>query len=176
MGITTLSPDGRTPGEQLDLVLESTRDLMGVARHLWRHELLPALGMLGIQIVEYHELAAAERQVADAFFAESVYPVLTPLAVDPTRPFPLISNLSLSLAVTLVDPTDGAEFFARIKVPSGRNRWVRLLGSRRVLPVERLVAQHVASVVPRHDRTAPTRSVCSATPTSSTKAIRRRTS
>lgn len=147
-GVTSLSPDGLTPGEQLDLVLEASRDLISVGRRLWRERLVPELRSLGVEILEYDDLSAVEREVADAHFAERVYPVLTPLAVDPTRPFPLISNLSLSLAVTLEDPADGARCFARVKVPSGRERWVRFPGSRRVVPMERLVARHIGTLFP----------------------------
>lgn len=147
-GVTSLSPDGLTPREQLDLVLEASRDVMNVGMHLWRERLVPELKHLGVEIVEYDELSPAERRVADALFSERVYPILTPLAVDPMRPFPLISNLSLSLAVTLEDPSDGAKRFARVKVPSGRERWVRLPDSRRVLPMERLVARHIETLFP----------------------------
>ncbi|MBX3142507.1 MAG: polyphosphate kinase 1 [Trueperaceae bacterium] len=147
-GVTSLSPDGLTPGEQLDLVLAASRDLMSVGRRLWRERLVPELKGIGVEILEYDDLSATERELADAHFEERVYPVLTPLAVDPTRPFPLISNLSLSLAVTLVDAEDGTERFARVKVPSGRERWVRFPGSRRVIPLERLVARHIGTLFP----------------------------
>src|SRR5690606_5481641 len=94
-----------------------------------------------------------EREVVDSYFFEQVYPILTPLAVDPSRPFPLVSNLSLSLAVTLTDPRLGTSHFARVKVPSRAVRWVRLPGKGRVLPIERLVVRHIASLFPGMDVT-----------------------
>jgi polyphosphate kinase len=147
-GVTELSPDGRDPAQQLDLVLASSRRLMTERSRLWREELCPALGRIGVEVVAYQELTPAQRDEADAYFQQALYAILTPLAVDPTRPFPLISNLSLSLAVTLEEPTTGVTQFARVKVSSGLPRWVRFAGSRRVLPVERLIAQHVHTLFP----------------------------
>ena len=147
-GVTELSPDGRDPAQQLDLVLASSRRLMTDRSRLWREELCPALARIGVEVVDYQQLTQAQRAEADAYFHQTLYAILTPLAVDPTRPFPLISNLSLSLAVTLEDPTTRVTQFARVKVSSGLPRWVRFQGSRRVLPVERLIAHHVHTLFP----------------------------
>jgi len=147
-GVTELSPDGRDPGTQLDLVLDASRVLLAERSRVWRQELVPALAGIGVEVVTYDQLDASEREVADRFFHETLYPVLTPLAVDPSRPFPLISNLSLSLAVTLTAPDSSETRFARVKVPTSLTRWVRFPGTRRVMPVERLVAEHVGSLFP----------------------------
>jgi len=109
-------PDGRTPADVLQAVRQSVADLMDEAYRSLREELLPALDEAGIRIVNLESLGAAERTQLDAFFLEKVYPVLTPLAFDPGRPFPHISNLSLNLAVVVRDP-GGMEHFARVKVP-----------------------------------------------------------
>lgn len=147
-GVTELSPDGRDPAQQLELVLAASRSLMQERSRLWREELCPALAQLGVEVIGYRQLSEPQRQVADAYFHQILYPILTPLAVDPTRPFPLISNLSLSLAVTLTEPSSGIAQFARVKVSSALPRWVRFQGSRMVLPVERLIAQHVHTLFP----------------------------
>lgn len=148
--VTQLSPDGRTPSEQLDLVRAASRHLMDSTRQLWLTSLRPKLARRGVEVLTYDALGDVDRAIADRYYRDEVYPLLTPLAVDPSRPFPLISNLSLSLAVLLRDPGDGAPRFVRVKVPTGKERWVRLSG-RRVIPVERLVAHHAATLFPGMD-------------------------
>src|SRR5262249_41990733 len=95
---------------------------------LLAEELVPMLAEAGIALVDYNLLSPAERQALRAYFDEMVFPVCTPLGVDPGHPFPLISNLSLSLAVLLEDPDDGPHF-ARIQVPIVLPRLVRVPGS-----------------------------------------------
>jgi len=115
-GVVELSPDGLTAAEQLAAIRKSVNKLMRDARECWRSALLPKLKEQGVHVLEYAELT--DKRVANArkYFDDVVFPVLTPLAFDPGRPFPHISNLSLNLAVLIRDPA-GEERFARVKVP-----------------------------------------------------------
>ena len=115
-GVIEISPDGLTPAEQLAAVRKSVTRLMYAARDCLLNELLPRLHEAGIHILDYPELNERQLAYVKSYFEEVVFPVLTPLAFDPGRPFPYISNLSLNLAVTLRDE-DGLERFARVKVP-----------------------------------------------------------
>jgi polyphosphate kinase len=120
------SPDGLTPRQQLARIREVVRKLLKDATDLLERQLLPALAEHGIRIREWKSLGKAAQERAKAYFRESVFPVLTPLAVDPGHPFPFISNLSLSLAVEAADPESGERRFARVKVPEILPRFVPL--------------------------------------------------
>jgi len=115
-GVQEASIDGRQPGAQLVAIRTAVTHLIGEAYAAYREELLPALTAAGITITEYSSLHASQQAQLKVYFLESIYPVLTPLAFDPGRPFPHISNLSLNLAVVVRDAT-GAEHFARVKAP-----------------------------------------------------------
>ena len=114
------SPDGMSPAEQLREISARLRPMVAEQMRCLREELLPGLEAHGIRITSYKNLTAAERRVADRYFSESVFPILTPQAVDPGHPFPYVSNLSLNLGLT-VEPDGGgshaASRFARIKLP-----------------------------------------------------------
>lgn len=120
-GVADLSADGMTPAEQLVACRELAHQLMREARDAWVSEILPQLAAAGVHIHDFDELDDAQRTAAVAYFNRSVFPVLTPLAFDPGRPFPHISNLSLNLAVLLRDDHD-QQLFARVKVPSSLPR------------------------------------------------------
>jgi polyphosphate kinase len=120
------SPDGLTPRQQLARIREVVRKLLKDATDLLERELLPGLAEHGIRIRDWKSLGKAAQERAKAYFRESVFPVLTPLAVDPGHPFPFISNLSLSLAVEAADPESGERRFARVKVPEILPRFVPL--------------------------------------------------
>ncbi len=144
-GVSKLSPDGRTPAEQLALIRVAARVMYGEMAALW-DTLRPLLAEeAGLELTAYTSLSKSDKQKAKEAFEGSIYPILTPLAVDPGRPFPFISNLSLSLAVMLRHPERGTTHFARIKVPLSRGRWW-WLDERRVLPLEDLIAQHVGDL------------------------------
>jgi len=96
-----------------------------------------------IRILNYTDLSADQRATVDAFFRETIFSVLTPLAVDPGHPFPFISNLSLSLAITLYNPKQDTEQFARIKVPNNQSRWVPLDDPNHVVPLEQVIAHNL---------------------------------
>jgi polyphosphate kinase len=115
-GVIEISPDGLTPAEQLAAVRKAVSRLMLAARDCLLNELLPQLHEAGIHLLDYSELNDKQTAYVKNYYDEVVFPVLTPLAFDPGRPFPYISNLSLNLAVILRDE-EGVERFARVKVP-----------------------------------------------------------
>src|SRR5271154_1140255 len=115
-GVLDCGPDGMTPKQQLTAIHEVVLQLFKTAQDHLRQEILPALTKAGVFVMDYSQLTTAQRTIADKYFLESVFPALTPLAFDPGRPFPHISNPSLNLAVLLRDGK-GAEHFARVKVP-----------------------------------------------------------
>ena len=121
-GVADLSADGMTPAEQLVACRELAHQLMYEARDSWVSEILPQLAEAGVHIHDFDTLGEAQRTAAIAYFERGVFPVLTPLAFDPGRPFPHISNLSLNLAVLLRDEND-QQLFARVKVPSSLPRF-----------------------------------------------------
>lgn len=113
---TEISMDGRSPGEQLELIRHEVTGIMTEIYRTWREDLMPELKEAGIYILRNDELNAQQKTAVDDYFRRVVYPVLTPLAVDQSRPFPHISNLSLNVAAVVTNG-DGLERFARIKVP-----------------------------------------------------------
>jgi len=115
-GVQEPGLDGRGPSETLDEIRGSVGRLINAAYELLLEDLLPALEENQIRLLALHELTLDQRAQLDTFFADKVFPVLTPLAFDPGRPFPHISNLSLNIAVAVRDPA-GGEHFARVKVP-----------------------------------------------------------
>lgn len=114
-GVIRPSPDGRSPQQQLDAISEEVKRQLAAQQQLLR-ALLPLLQAQGIELVSYQELDPDERTAMDGFFSREIFPVLTPLATDPSHPFPHISNRSLNLAVAIRD-AEGEERFARVKVP-----------------------------------------------------------
>ncbi|HZN54831.1 MAG TPA: polyphosphate kinase 1 [Candidatus Polarisedimenticolaceae bacterium] len=150
-GVQDSGPDGMSPTEQLAAVREVANEIKRDARALWRETLLPALAAQGIHVLDHDALSLQERQVLRAYFEMAVFPVLTPLAVDPSRPFPLISNLSLNLAVVVRDPA-GREHFARVKVPGTLPQMVPVPTSREsgayFVSLERLVAANLDALFP----------------------------
>jgi polyphosphate kinase len=123
-GVVERSMDGLTPAEQLTRIRQVATDLMHGAREVL-NQLLPLLAENGIHVLDYAALTEADRAGADAYFERMIFPVLTPMAYDPGRPFPHISNLSLNLAVRVRDPL-GHEGFARVKAPATLPRLVSL--------------------------------------------------
>ena len=124
-GVIDTSPDGLTPEQQLRAIRERVTAMLEIQRACLHDDLLPKLVEQGIHVLRYEQLNADQRTVLRHYFEAEVFPVLTPLAVDPGRPFPHISNLSINLAVTVSDEA-GHERFARIKVPSSVNRLVSI--------------------------------------------------
>jgi len=145
-GVTAPSTDGLTPTEQLAAIRARIVELTARARSCLHDLLLPALGARGIRLVTMNELSAIEWQTVDDFFESDVFPVLTPLAVDPTHPFPYISNLSLSLAVQLYDPEAKTERFARVKVPRSLPRWVPSGRPNHLVPLEQVITANLGAL------------------------------
>jgi polyphosphate kinase len=116
-GVLECGPDGLTPKQQLQAIHEEILALFKTAHDLLRRQIFPALKKAGLCVVDYSQLDSVQRTHADRYFSEMVFPALTPLAFDPGRPFPHMSNLSLNLAV-LLRSGKGTEHFARVKVPT----------------------------------------------------------
>jgi len=124
--VTKLTLDGRTPSEQLEEINQNLRPLVKQQTDLFENVLKQELEIEGIYLTNYVDLTQEQRSYLQTFFEEHIFPVLTPLAVDPSHPFPYISNLSLNLAVVLRDPDTDEELFARVKVPQVLPRFVSL--------------------------------------------------
>src|SRR5580693_6276450 len=124
-GVQTPSVDGIRPRQQLEAIRERVLELMERQDRLMLDSILPALASGGIKIVRHDELTDESQANLAKYFDENVYPVLTPLAVDPGHPFPMISNLSLNIAVTVRDETTNDERNARVKVPNSLPRFLQ---------------------------------------------------
>ncbi|MCW2731429.1 MAG: Polyphosphate kinase [Mycobacterium sp.] len=153
MGLSVRSADGLSPREQLRRIGERTQQLASRHAKEFMESVRPALADEGIIVVTWAQLDDDERSRLSTYFHEQVFPVLTPLAVDPAHPFPFVSGLSLNLAVTVRQPEDGTQHFARIKVPDNVDRFVEL-GPReggaaiRFLPMEELIAAFLSVLFP----------------------------
>ncbi|MCV7232606.1 RNA degradosome polyphosphate kinase [Mycobacterium branderi] len=155
MGLSVRSADGLTPREQLRRIGEQTQQIASRHARVFLDSVRPALAEEGIHVVTWADLTEAERDKLSNYFHEQVFPVLTPLAVDPAHPFPFVSGLSLNLAVTVKRPDDGGTHFARVKVPDNVDRFVELGGRRadgtpevRFLPMEELIAAFLPVLFP----------------------------
>ncbi|MGY1842241.1 RNA degradosome polyphosphate kinase [Modestobacter sp. SYSU DS0875] len=158
-GLTVRSPDGLTIREQLTRVTERTQDLMHRHAGVFTKDVTPLLEEQGIRILHWSDLADADAMRLREYFRDQVFPVLTPLAVDPAHPFPYISGLSLNLAVSVRDPDTGAPRFARVKVPNNVPRFIPVspAGGQHsdatavFLPLEDLIAAHLGQLFPGLD-------------------------
>jgi polyphosphate kinase len=146
-GVQTPSVDGVRPRQQLADIRERVLSLVERQDQLVLDVLLPELARADIEVVKYADVDTYERQDLISYFENHVYPVLTPLAVDPGHPFPMISNLSLNIAVTVSDEVTGEERNARIKVPNSLPRFLRVGGSRWAL-LEDLIMSNLQHLFP----------------------------
>lgn len=151
--VRKLSPDGRVATEQLDAISERLRPMVSLQHQHFEEEIRPALSSHNIHILEYVDLNQEQRLYLQRYFEEQLFPVLTPLAVDPGHPFPYISNLSLNLAVVVKDPETDEELFARVKVPKLLPRFVRLPeqdwgGGFVFVPLEQVIAHNLEFLFP----------------------------
>src|SRR5215471_8453969 len=148
----SLSPDGLTPSIQLKRISERLRPLVKLQTDCLLHEILPGLQEVGVQVVDHNTLTLEERQVLERFYVERVFPILTPLAVDPGHPFPYISNISLNLGI-LLRPcngiSEGEPRFARVKIPANVPRLIRINETLKFVFLEDLVSVHIASLFPK---------------------------
>jgi polyphosphate kinase len=145
----TASPDIE-PSLLMKEISRRTHELVARQSNIFKNELMPELRKSGIEIVEWEELDSDERKFVSKIFSDRIFPVLTPLAVDPSHPFPYISGLSLNLAVIVKNPTTGAVFFARVKVPPILNRFMPVGPSKahRYIPLESVIAIHLQELFP----------------------------
>jgi polyphosphate kinase len=150
LGITSVNTAGLTPRESLEQISETAKELTSRHAQLFKTKLLPELRKNGIELITWDELTDIERGYVTKLFADRIFPVLTPLAVDPSHPFPYISGLSLNLAVVVKNQDSGAEFFARIKIPPILPRYIATngAGSLRYIPIEELIVIHLQELFP----------------------------
>jgi polyphosphate kinase len=149
VGITAAtSPDGLTPREALDAISDRVRLLTTRQHQIWAKSVRPRLEANGIRIVDWDDLASADRHHLRQTYAERVHPILTPLSVDPAHPFPYISNLSLNLAVVVRDLETGVRRFARVKVPPNISRFQPLPDGERFIPLEQVIAANLDTLFP----------------------------
>jgi polyphosphate kinase len=141
-------PDGLTPVETLRAVSERARELLKRHVRRWEEAVKPELGAHDIRIVDCEACSPAELEKVDRYFHDQIFPALTPLGVGPGRPFPYISNLSLSLAVLLRDPVNGSEGFARVKVPKEVLPRFLEIGDDTFVPLETVIARHLEALFP----------------------------
>jgi polyphosphate kinase len=142
------SPDGMTPEEQLDEIGERVRALIERQSTTFTADILPGLAEAGFKLVNAADLSKADHRLLTEVFQERIFPVLTPLAVDPAHPFPYISNLSLNLAVMVRDPMRHQPRFARVKVPPLLSRFIGLPDGERFVPLEQVIALHLPALFP----------------------------
>jgi len=150
-GVAVPAASGMRPREVLEGIWRESGRLMGRHGHLFHDELVPALSKASIELLRWDDLTDDEQAHTQTLFAERLYPVLTPLAVDPAHPFPYISGLSLNLAVAVRNPETGQEHFARVKVPPNFPRWVALgeqRGEQRFVPLEDVIGAHLDRLFP----------------------------
>src|SRR5262245_15257678 len=146
--VGALSIDGRSPAEQLTAIRPLVIGQVARLDDILHKDLLPRLRGLGIRLSSWDDLAPGQQRELSHMFESRIFPVLTPLSVDPSHPFPYISNLSLNLAVVVRDPDTQVHRFARIKVPPLFARWIALPDSRGFVPVEQLIAAHAQQLFP----------------------------
>jgi polyphosphate kinase len=147
-GIRATSSDGLDSLEQLRAIRSRVEPMIERQATIFTKEVAPALEDVGVRICDWDELSAGDRVHLRGVFDERVFPVLTPLAVDPAHPFPYISNLSLNLAVVVRHPATREERFARVKVPPLLPRFLVLPDGERFVPLEQVIAAHLDSLFP----------------------------
>ena len=164
-GLAVTAASGLSPHQVLEAISERSHELMDRHARVFAEQVQPALAAEGITLVHWDELAPTEHERLHKFFRKQIFPVLTPLAVDPAHPFPYISGLSLNLAVLVLNPTTGKEHFARVKVPPLLPRFIAVdargrlstpgpaAGSTKTrpmsfVPVEDVIAQHLDHLFP----------------------------
>jgi polyphosphate kinase len=139
-GLTRTSPDGLSPQAQLDDIAASVAGFVSEQESIVLDHLMPMLAECGVHVVDWASLGLADHLQLVQFFEQRIFPVLTPLAVDPAHPFPYISNLALNLAAMVSDPDTGERRFARVKVPNVFPRLIALADGKRFVPVEQVIA------------------------------------
>jgi polyphosphate kinase len=147
-GVGGTSADGMTAAQQLAAIRERLEEVVPEHDRIFLEEVAPALAEAGVRLSRWDELDENDEKFLVQTFDERIFPVLTPLAVDPGHPFPYISNLSLNLAVIVSSPETGERRFARVKVPSLLPRFVVLPDGERYVPLEAVIAAHLGELFP----------------------------
>jgi polyphosphate kinase len=147
-GIRPTSQEGIDQVEQLSAIRDRVEEMVTVQAAVFTKDVRPALQDAGIEFCDWHDLAEDSRAQLTHEFEDRIFPVLTPLAVDPAHPFPYISSLSLNLAVVVRDATTGEQRFARVKVPPLLPRFVAVPGSSRFVALEQVIAAHLDALFP----------------------------
>jgi polyphosphate kinase len=147
-GLRSATPDGLTPAQQLAAIRADVDAQYQEVSKRFLSEVAPALAKEGIVFSDYSTLDDEDREFLDEQFRELVFPVVTPLAVDPAHPFPYISNLSLNLAIFVRNPETRLTRFARVKIPPILPRFVVLPDGERFVPLEQVIASHLDSLFP----------------------------
>jgi polyphosphate kinase len=149
-GVTKKNTAGYSPYELIAEISKKTQELIARQTKLFHQDLMPQLKQSGIEIVEWEKLTQAEIEYINKIFTKRIFPVLTPLAVDPSHPFPYISGLSLNLAVLVKQPDTNEELFARVKVPASLPRFIEtaeFVGSR-FIPIEKVIIANLDQLFP----------------------------
>ncbi|MPY92077.1 MAG: polyphosphate kinase 1 [Acidimicrobiia bacterium] len=146
--VSGISPDGRSPAVQLLEIRDRVEELLARQTRVFLEDLQPELGRAGIEVTSWEDLDRDDRKALETEFHDRVFPVLTPLGVDPSHPFPYISNLALNLGVFGWVEGDEAERFARVKVPSLLPRFMPLPDGGRFVPLEQVIARHLEVLFP----------------------------
>ncbi len=146
--VSQLSDDGLSVGQQLRAIADYVKPMLLEHLNCWRNDLEPALAERDIVIRSYESLTPQQRAQVDEYFLKHVFPILTPLAVDPGHPFPFISNLSKSLGVMLEHPGCAEPSWIRLKLPENVSRGVRLAGTSHFVPLEQVIAGNLALLFP----------------------------
>ncbi|NNF63872.1 MAG: polyphosphate kinase 1 [Acidimicrobiia bacterium] len=147
-GITAAGPDGVAPRKSLEAIRVRALDLTAQIDAIFHEQLHPALAAAGVEISAWSDLDEAERKVVTRIFETEIFPVLTPLAVDPSHPFPYISNLSVNLGVVLSHWEAGRVEFARVKVPPILPRFIQVGENDRFVPIEQVIAANLGQLFP----------------------------
>ncbi|HUE60882.1 MAG TPA: polyphosphate kinase 1 [Acidimicrobiales bacterium] len=147
-GLSGTAPDGLSVSEQLKAIRDRTEQLVERRRVAFHAQVVPQLAEHGLEFVSFESLDDQDRAWVERVFSERIFPVLTPLAVDPGHPFPYISNLSLNLAVIVRDPVGGERRFARVKVPPVLPGLLAMPDGHRFVVLEQVIAAHLASLFP----------------------------
>jgi polyphosphate kinase len=155
-GVVSLSDDGLTPAQQLSRVDQMAAELVADQQKTWR-ELRVSLANAGIVVVEPDQLVGEDRRWLDEEFSNQIFPILTPLAIDPAHPFPFIPNLGFVMAMRLTRPGDGKALTALLPIPSQVQRFIRLpdrAGKARFITLENVIGLYLDSIFPGHSVTA----------------------
>jgi polyphosphate kinase len=147
-GISNLKLEGMTPSEKLALISQAVRPMIEQQCETLLNDIRPALADEGVFLIDYASCTPEQRAYLDTYFMREVYPILTPLAIDPGHPFPFISNLSLSLGVSLRNPANMETFFSRLKVPANRPRWVPLEVPMTFVPLGQVIVANLDRLYP----------------------------